>query len=96
MNVSKEADAAFMRELERTDPQRYENLIRNMRLAAGAISLARRHRGGRPKKYEDNSARQRAYRKRSVTPQTVTKPSVEPFIPQGLETPIMASGATIA
>lgn len=33
MNVSKEADAAFMAELQRTDPKRYANLIRNMRLA---------------------------------------------------------------
>ena len=96
MNVSKEADAAFMHELERTDLQRYDNLMRNMRLAAGAISLARRHRGGRPKKYEDNSARQRAYRKRSVTPQTVTKPGAEPFIPQGLQAPFQVSGAIIA
>jgi len=33
MNVSDKADAAFMRELERTDPQRYANLQRNMRLS---------------------------------------------------------------
>jgi hypothetical protein len=43
VNVSKEADAVFLRELQRTDPARYTNLIRNMRLAAGATSLAQRH-----------------------------------------------------
>jgi len=96
MNVSKEADAAFMRELERTDPQRYENLMRNMRLAAGAISLARRQRGGRPKRHKDNAARQRAYRQNNVTPQTVTKPGAGPLIPQGLQTPIMTPATTIA
>ena len=42
MNVSKEADAVFMRELERTDPVRFANLIRNMRHAAGAVSLVQR------------------------------------------------------
>jgi hypothetical protein len=42
MNVSKQADAAFMHELERTDPIRYTNLMRNMRHAAGAASLAQR------------------------------------------------------
>jgi len=30
MNVSKEADAGFMAELERTDPERYRKLIHNM------------------------------------------------------------------
>lgn len=34
MNVSREADAAFVRELEREDPKRFANLFRNMRLAA--------------------------------------------------------------
>jgi hypothetical protein len=29
MNVSKEADVAFMHEVERTDPARYANLIQN-------------------------------------------------------------------
>lgn len=43
MNVSKEVDAVFMRELERTDPVRYANLIRNLRHAAGAMSLAQRN-----------------------------------------------------
>lgn len=32
MNVSKEANAAFMAELQQTDPKRYANLMRNMRL----------------------------------------------------------------
>ncbi len=36
MNVSKEADAEFMRLLERDDPKRYENLVKNMRRAASA------------------------------------------------------------
>ena len=30
MNVSKEADAAFMRELQESDPQRYARLQKNM------------------------------------------------------------------
>ena len=30
MNVSPEADAAFMRDLKRNDPTRYRNLINNM------------------------------------------------------------------
>lgn len=46
MHVSKEADAAFMRELERTDPVRFANLIRNLRHAAGATSLAQRRSTG--------------------------------------------------
>ena len=33
MNVSKEDDAAFMRELEQTDKTRFSNLQRNMRLS---------------------------------------------------------------
>jgi hypothetical protein len=33
-NVSQEADAAFMHELERTDPKRHANLRRNMRQAS--------------------------------------------------------------
>jgi hypothetical protein len=34
MNVSKEADGQFMRDLEREDPKRFAALIRNMRHAA--------------------------------------------------------------
>lgn len=34
MNVSREADAAFMRDVEREDQKRFANLFRNMRLAA--------------------------------------------------------------
>jgi hypothetical protein len=96
MNISKEADAAFLRELEHTDPQRYSSLMRNMRLAAGAISLARRQHGGRPRKYKSNAARQRAYRRRNVTPETVTKPGAGPFIPQGLQMPFQAPATPIA
>jgi hypothetical protein len=44
VNVSKEADAAFIRELQGTDSTRYANLIRNLRHAAGAMSLAQRRR----------------------------------------------------
>jgi len=43
MNVSKAADAAFLRELQRTDPQRYQNLVRNMQKAAGMLAAQRRH-----------------------------------------------------
>jgi hypothetical protein len=92
-----------MPELERTDPVRYANLIRNMRLAAGAASLTQRqaqgtasHRGGRPKRYADRAAKQRAYRNRSRAAQTVTKPVAGPFIPLELQTPIQAPTTTIA
>jgi hypothetical protein len=34
MNVSKEADAGFMRELKRLDPARYNRLLDNMRREA--------------------------------------------------------------
>ena len=34
MNVSKESDIAFMRELERTDPKRHANLVKNIQVAA--------------------------------------------------------------
>jgi hypothetical protein len=95
MNVSQEANAAFVRELEQTDPQRHANLMRNMRLAAGAVSLARR-RGGRPKKYKDNAAEQRAYRRRNITSQTVTKPGAGTFIPLELQTPIQAPATATA
>jgi hypothetical protein len=30
MNVSKQSDEAFMAELQRTNPQRYQNLLKNM------------------------------------------------------------------
>jgi hypothetical protein len=46
MNVSKEADAAFMKELKGTDPERYHNLIRNMERSVAScrrnLSLAHR------------------------------------------------------
>ena len=93
MNVNKEADEAFMRELERTDPQRHANLMRNMRLAAGAISLARR---GRPKKHKDNAARQRAYRNKGGLAGTVTKPLSGPFIPQELRAQFQAPATPMA
>jgi hypothetical protein len=37
-NVRKEADAAFMRELQRTDPRRHSALVKNLQKAA-VISL---------------------------------------------------------
>jgi len=74
MNVSEEADAAFMSELERTDPHRYANLIRNMCRAAKAEALRAEsqqaaepetsQRVGRSRKYQTSAARQRAYRRR--------------------------------
>ena len=79
MNVSKEADAAFMRELEHTDPDRYASLIRNMSHAAGAASLAQRQaerqreHSGRPRKYWNGAAKQRAYRRRVRIGRNVTK-----------------------
>jgi hypothetical protein len=102
MNVSKQADAASMRELERTEPVRYGNLMRNMRHAAGAASLAQRkaqavaHRGGRPRKYRDMAAKQRAYRNRTRNVLTVTKPDAGTFIPMELQTAFEASATTIA
>jgi hypothetical protein len=96
MNVSKQADAAFMHELERTDPIRYANLMRNMRHAAGAASLEQRkaHRGGRPRKHRDMAAEQRAYRDRIAL--TVTKPVAGPFIPIELQTPGTTPATTLA
>ena len=43
MNVSAGADAAFMREVGRTDPARHSRLLKNMRLSAGAASMAARN-----------------------------------------------------
>jgi hypothetical protein len=63
VNVSKEADAVFMRELERTDPVRYANLIRNMRLAAGATSLAQRRTTGVSRRKYTNLADAQAARR---------------------------------
>ena len=70
MNVSKKADATFMRELERTDPRRYENLQRNMRrsITFEPVESAPEHLGGRPKKHRNNAAKQRAYRQRLHEP----------------------------
>ena len=42
MNVSKAADAAFMRELQRTDPARYARLIRAMEREAGRVATERK------------------------------------------------------
>ena len=42
MNVSREADAAFIIELKRTNPERYQNLLRNMEREAGRLRLAQR------------------------------------------------------
>ncbi len=76
MNVSKEADGAFMRELERTDPRRYENLQRNMRRSITLVPVESApehgaHLGGRPKKHRNNAAKQRAYRQRLREPAQV-------------------------
>lgn len=47
MNVRKEADAQFMRLLKQEDPQRYENLTRNMRQSSrrnnNMLLVARRY-----------------------------------------------------
>jgi len=42
VNVSQKADQQFMRELQRTDPQRYHNLIRNMQHAAVQQSVQKK------------------------------------------------------
>ncbi len=86
MNVSKEADDAFMRELERTDPHRYENLQRNMRHSVRAEQIRSTHLGGRPKKHKNNAEKQRAYRSNKSNAPSVTKPGAGPFIPQDLQT----------
>jgi hypothetical protein len=80
MNVSKKADDAFMRELERTDPRRYENLQRNMRRSVRTAQLQKQIRdhkaqlGGRPKKHKNNAEKQRAYRNNKKNDLSVTKP----------------------
>jgi hypothetical protein len=40
VNVNKKADEAFMKELEKADPERYRNLIRNMRQGAARNNQA--------------------------------------------------------
>ncbi len=100
MNVSKKADAAFMRELERTDPRRYENLQKNMRhsVTSEQIENAQReaHLGGRPKKHKNNAEKQRAYRNSKRNALTVTKPGAGPFIPEDLQTQNSAPAIPIA
>lgn len=44
MNVSSEADAAFMRELQREDSQRYERLVKNIQTAAIRSGRSIEHR----------------------------------------------------
>ena len=73
-----------------------------MAQAAGAQSLAQRkarqrvtHLGGRPKKYQSNAAKQRAYRDRAKPVQDVTKPGARPFISLELQTPGVASATTL-
>jgi hypothetical protein len=85
MNVSPQADAAFMRELERTDPERYTNLQRNMRRSVRAEQIRVAH-GGRPKKHKSNAERQRAYRNKMPNGLSVTKPGAGRFIPRDLQT----------
>ncbi len=101
MNVSKEADAAFMRELERTDPRRYENLRRNMlrSITFEPVESATEHGshlGGRPKKHRSNAEKQRAYRNKKKNGLSVTKPGAGPFIPQDLQTHNPAPAIPIA
>lgn len=89
MNVSEKADAVFMRELHRNDPQRHANLLRNVRRVAGACSLRRRqaHKGGRPRKHKNNAAKCRAYRLRKrKNGQGNTKPVSSLLITGNLQT----------
>jgi hypothetical protein len=44
MNVSPEADAAFMRELQREDSQRYDRLMKNIQTAAIRSNRSVKHR----------------------------------------------------
>jgi hypothetical protein len=44
MNVSPEADAAFVRELQREDSQRYERLVKNIQTAAVRSGRSIEHR----------------------------------------------------
>jgi hypothetical protein len=91
MNVSEKADAAFMRELERTDPPRFANLQRNMRHSVRSEQIRSahperaEHLGGRPKKHKSNAEKQRAYRNKMRNALTVAKPGAGPFIPQDLQ-----------
>jgi hypothetical protein len=75
MNVSKEADAIFMRELERMDPIRYANLIRNLRHTAGTMSLAHRNArstGVSRRKYANLADAQAARRQQDRQRKTAT------------------------
>ena len=38
MNVSKQSDAAFMAELQRNDPQRYDRILKNMLKEASRLA----------------------------------------------------------
>ena len=98
MNVTKKADAAFMRELERTDPRRCENLQRNIRhsITLKPVESAPEHLGGRPKKHKDNAEKQRAYRNKKRNGLSVTKPGAGPFIPQDLQAQNSAQAIPIA
>jgi hypothetical protein len=102
MNISEEADDAFMRELERTDPVRYADLQRNMRHSVRAEQIKNAHAervahlGGRPKKHKDNAEKQRAYRNKKKNGPSVTKPGAGPFIPQDLQTQKSAPAIPIA
>jgi len=42
MNVSAQADKAFLAELKRTNPARYQNLLRNMAKEAGRLAAERK------------------------------------------------------
>jgi hypothetical protein len=69
MNVSPEADAEFMRLLEKEDPKRYANLIRNMRQsisrATVSVEVTGRKRR-RDAKFQTAAEKQAAYRARQA------------------------------
>jgi hypothetical protein len=79
MNVSKEANAAFMSELKRVNPKRYANLIKNMQCAAiaqktvTAIDSKKCRQCGlvlpeqrKDARFCDRSCKQAAYRERKA------------------------------
>jgi len=58
MNVSAEADAAFMRELQRDDSQRYDRLIKNLQTAAIRSNRTVEHRSHQAKSMRGKAAEQ--------------------------------------
>jgi hypothetical protein len=49
MNVSKEADNAFVQGLRKTDPERYRHLARSMEKEAGRLAAERKQSQDLPK-----------------------------------------------